>query len=124
MTLSAPTEANEQAAFVQYLALIGLKYSALPLSTYTTSQKQKALNARMGVRAGVPDMMVIIPPERAKGGHGRLLFVEMKRTVGGTVSPHQKLWIEALNGIGDGVVAVVARGFDEARAATEQYLAH
>lgn len=84
-----PSEDDEQATFVQYLELKGLKYSAIPNSTYTTSWSQKAKNTRTGLRAGLPDMLVIV--------NKQVIFIEMKRVKGGVLSPAQKDWIEALN---------------------------
>ena len=57
-----------------------------------------------GVTAGVPDLFV---PAWA-------LWVEMKRTQGGTVSPAQKDWIAYLEGIGHKVI--VGYGFEDAKA--------
>ena len=57
-----------------------------------------------GVSAGVPDLVV----------PAWLLWVEMKRETGGTVSPAQKDWIAYLQGIGHTVI--VGRGFEDAKA--------
>ena len=100
-----PLETDEQQAVVQYLELKGLKFSSIPNSTYTKSWKQKAKNKAEGLRAGLPDLLIVLP--------NLLLFIEMKRTKGGVVSPVQKEWIEALNKI-DGVKAIVCKGADEA----------
>jgi len=87
-----PTEAEEQAAVVQYCALKGLSLFHCPNSTYTTSWKQKAHNRAMGVSAGVPDLFIIVG--------NKLIAIEMKRLKGGTVSLAQKIWIAKLNAIG------------------------
>ena len=100
-----PLETEEQQVVVQYLELKGLKLSSIPNSTYTKSWKQKAKNKAEGLRAGLPDLLIVLP--------NLLLFIEMKRTKGGVVSPVQKEWIEALNKI-DGVKAIVCKGADEA----------
>lgn len=57
-----------------------------------------------GVSAGVPDLFV--PKWR--------LWVEMKKSTGGTVSPAQKDWIAYLESIGHTVI--IGRGFDDAKA--------
>ena len=57
-----------------------------------------------GVSPGVPDLFV---PEW-------LLWVEMKKATGGTVSPAQKDWIAYLEGIGHRVI--IGRGFEDAKA--------
>ena len=71
-------------------------------------------NRQMGVKSGVPDLMLPIP---RNGYHG--LFIEMK-TVGGRLSEHQKKWIEALNQLG--YLAVVAYGWEDARCKILNYL--
>lgn len=101
-----PTEANEQMAVVQWLEIKGLKFSAIPNSTYTTSWKQKRKNKDTGLRAGLPDLLICLP--------NKLLFVEMKREKGGTLSDCQREWIDALNLIGGNVEAIVCCGADEA----------
>jgi hypothetical protein len=101
-----PTEFAEQCSFVDWLEFRGLRYSAIPNSTYTPGWGAKMRNKRMGVRPGVPDLLVVIPKRC-------LVFVEMKRTKGGTVSKEQKEWIEALNEVNN-VEAKVCYGFDEA----------
>lgn len=71
-------------------------------------------NRQMGVKNGVPDLFLPIP---MKGYHG--LFIEMKAT-GGRVRPEQKNWIDALTAFG--YMAVVARGWKEARDVITDYL--
>lgn len=111
---STPLERHEQATFVDWLELQGLLFSATAQSTYTKSWSQKRLNHATGLRKGVPDMLVIIPPERAKNGSGAVLFIEMKRRKGGVLSPEQKVWIENIQAISGTVSAIVAKGADEA----------
>ena len=57
-----------------------------------------------GVSAGVPDLVV----------PAWLLWIEMKRESGGTVSPAQKDWIGYLENIGHQVI--MGRGFEDAKA--------
>lgn len=106
-----PTEAEEQIALVEWLELQGLRFTAIPNSTYTTSWSQKTKNRRTGLRAGLPDILILVAPSQAKDNLGRALFVEMKRLKGGTVSPQQREWIAALNGLqSPSVDSVVAHG--------------
>ncbi len=68
-------------------------------------------------------MMIIIErPESEKAGprNNILLFIELKRKIGGKVSQEQADWINALNKC-FGVVAVVARGFDHAKEIIDAY---
>ena len=70
---------------------------------------------RQGVKRGVPDLCLPVPRH---GRHG--LYIELKRTKGSTTSKEQKDWIGYLNDAG--YVAVVCKGFDEAKAAILEYL--
>jgi hypothetical protein len=106
------TEEQEQILLVKYLQKKGVRFSALPLSTFTKSWAVKMKNKRMGVNAGVPDLMVIIK--------NKLIFIEMKRQKGGQVSEYQKKWIEDLNNC-EGVSAFVCNGYDEAKAVIDKY---
>ncbi|WP_166792646.1 VRR-NUC domain-containing protein [Cryobacterium algoricola] len=100
---------------MQWLELQGLKFTSVPNSTFTKSWKQKSANTAQGLRAGFPDLIVLIPPARAKDGISRLLAPEMKRIKGGVVSPQQREWIAALNALGSvNIDSVVAHGSEEA----------
>lgn len=109
MTLPIPTEEVEQRTFVQWLELKHLPYFHVPNSTFTKSWSIKNRNTAMGVKAGVPDLFVVLP-------HG-LLAIEMKRTKGGVVSPAQKYWLNVLEKAG--VKTAVTKGAQEAMAVTE-----
>lgn len=115
MALEVPLEDDEQITFVQWLEPVGLRFTSVPNSTYTKSWKQKSKNYYTGLRAGFPDLVVLIPPARSKDGLGHFLCIEMKRRQGGTVSTVQKDWIAAINGLSSvNVEAVVCRGAQEA----------
>jgi len=100
------TEEQEQVILVNWLESNGYKFSALPLSTYTKNWGVKMKNKRMGVRAGVPDLMIIV--------NNRLVFIEMKRIKNSITSKFQKEWIESLNNC-NGVGAFVCYGAEEAK---------
>lgn len=98
-------------------------YSHIPQETFTKSWVTKNKNKAMGVRAGVPDMLIVFPH--------CVLFLELKRLKGGVVSEAQKAWIDAINRIEDTttyaqghsqVVAKVACGFDEAKTAIDNLM--
>lgn len=104
----------------EYLEVLKLQgkvvlFSHVPQETFTKSWVTKKKNKEMGVRAGVPDMLIVYPD--------RVLFLELKRLKGGVLSDAQKAWIEALNAVQipsmaaghQYVVAKVACGFDEAK---------
>lgn len=67
-----------------------------------------------GVLAGAPDILI---PHAQKGWHG--LFIEMKRTEGGSVSEKQKQVGKKLTE--NGYLVVVAYGADEAYEAFKSY---
>ena len=78
--------------------------------------KMEAMRLRLeGVCSGVPDLMIPTPRGQHHG-----LFVEMKRTKGGSVSKEQKDWIAYLQA--QGYQAIVCRGFEEAKRGIECYL--
>ena len=110
--LLCPTEYQEQCRVAEYMRTFysnvlffatgnGLK---LPIGLAVKFK-------RMGNNRGVPDL--VFPEQRLESNGYCGLFIEMKRTKGGVVSPVQKEWIEELNKI-DGVKAIVCKGADEA----------
>lgn len=113
MSLPVPTEEVEQRILVQWLELKGLKFTAIPNSTYTKSWSQKAKNTATGLRPGLPDLLIIV--------NGSLVFIEMKRTKGGVVSQAQKDWIAALNKVSN-VQAFICKGAEAAIKVVESYL--
>lgn len=108
-TKPIPTEYEEQCKFVQYLEILKKKgaikrFTAIPNSTYTKSWSQKHKNKASGLRSGLPDLFILTP--------NGSLFIEMKRTKGGTTSATQKEWIKDLND--SGIPTKVCKGYDEA----------
>lgn len=102
---NTPLESEEQRAIVDYCEIRGLKFSAIPNSTYTTSWKQKMHNKSVGLRAGLPDMVIIVGDT--------LLLCEIKRLKGGKLSEEQRGWIEALKKCNN-VEVIVSYGANEA----------
>ncbi|GAA1099671.1 VRR-NUC domain-containing protein [Tsukamurella spumae] len=120
---TTPLEREEQARLVAWLEDRGVRVTAVPNSTFTTSHKQKSINRATGLRPGFPDLIVLIAPSQSHDGRGYLLMPEMKRLKGGVVSPLQREWIAALNGLGtEQVESVVAHGADEAIEYVSGYL--
>jgi len=70
---------------------------------------------RLGVRPGVPDILL---PVARQGFHG--LVIELKRTAGGRISEHQKRWLERFQN--QNWRAVVCHGADEAIEIIKSYL--
>lgn len=68
-----------------------------------------------GMKKGVPDLCLPV----ARGGcHG--LYIELKRTKGGKVTPEQLEWVDALTR--QGYMAAVCRGWEEASDIITEYL--
>ncbi|MDR0325019.1 MAG: VRR-NUC domain-containing protein [Oscillospiraceae bacterium] len=113
-------EAGEQVALFQWARMMEKQHPELTLLHHIPnggSRKSAIEGAHLkaqGVRAGVPDICLPV----ARGGyHG--LYIELKAT-GGRVQDTQRVWIDAL--AAQGYKAIVAFGFEQARAAIEQYL--
>lgn len=116
MTNTTPLELTLTYQVADYLALlVQMKrvvcYAHIPQETYTKSWGIKMKNKKMGVHAGVPDMLIVYPHI--------VLFLELKREKGGTVSAEQKSWIVALQEAG--VEARIAKGWDEAKQIIDSY---
>lgn len=110
-------EQIEQEKLVKWLEYNLYTFTAIPLDTYTPSFAQKVKNKKIGVRAGFPDLCVILKRKS-------LLFIEMKlpkkqlknwklSTSNSKVSDYQKAWVEKLNEL-QNVEAFVAYWSDEA----------
>lgn len=118
-----PLEDEEQVEFVQWCEDRGIRLTSVPNNTYTKFHSVKRRNQLLGLRAGFPDLVVLISPDQSKDGEGYFLCIEMKRQKGGTVSDVQKAWHSAINGLNDlHVQAYVAKGKDEAVRIVSGYL--
>lgn len=104
-------EYDEQKLVVKYLELKGAKFTAIPNSTYTQSWGQKSMNKAMGVRAGLPDLFIIIKKQP--------FFIEMKKKKDGVISEEQKNWFEAIYEAG--IMSYVCNGFEEAKKVIDKY---
>lgn len=102
--LAPPSEHIEQREFVSWFRQThpGVRIFAIPNGEARSRAAAGRLKAE-GVSAGVPDLF--IPAWR--------LWIEMKRTKGGSVSAEQKEWIAYLQGCG--YEAVVCKGCEEAK---------
>ena len=109
-----PTERDEQIKLVKYLKFKKIPFYAVPNGGSRNPIEAKNMKAE-GVSAGVPDICIPVPNKKYHG-----LYIEMKRQRGGRVSEKQKEWIDRLNQ--NGYLAVVCRGFDEAKEVVESYM--
>ena len=114
-------EEQEQEIFVNWLESKHLKFSAIPNSTFTKSWSQKAKNKRVGLRKGLPDLLILVRKEQSAYDRTLMLFVEMKRLKGAGATPEQKEWIEVLNKH-DGIQAKVCRGAEQAKEFIKRFI--
>lgn len=125
---NTPLEHVEQVGFVDWIEtqneiarlkrlknLRPILFSAIVNGHWQQSQKQLNKLIAEGMRKGILDMVLIVPPERSKTGKRLMIWVEMKRQQGASVSDDQELWLEAINDIeGGNVGAFVCYGQKEA----------
>lgn len=106
---------NEIAALMKSRGLSPVLFSAIANGHYQQSIKQQNMLKAEGMNSGVPDLLFIVPSERAKAGIRLMIWIEMKRRQGGTVSASQQEWIDAIEAMdGGNIGAFVCRGSDEA----------
>lgn len=116
-----PTEAQEQEWLFQWAtAMSVVRWPELKLMFHVPNggSRNRIEAARLkaqGVKPGVPDIFL---PVARKGRHG--LFIELKRKVGGQVSPEQNKMLGELNR--QGFMAVVCKGWNAAADAIEDYM--
>ena len=87
-----PTEYEEQVELFEWIEKNKDAYKELEFIFATLNGVRLPMglamkSKRMGMKAGVPDIIFPIPR-----GHYHGLFIEMKRTKGGVVSPDQIKW--------------------------------
>lgn len=109
MTEIIPTEEQEQLALVQWLELHEIKYTHVPNEGKHKVQ-YRAKQKRMGVKPGVPDILIFDRPPLYPENVG--VAIELKRQKGGRVTPEQTTWLEDLKTRGWAVA--VCRGAMEA----------
>lgn len=96
-----------------------LVFSHIPQETFTKSWVTKKKNKAMGVRSGVPDMVIVFTRY--------VLFLELKKEKGGILSDAQLDWNVALHHIEDSredspVRYALSRGWAEAKKAIDQFI--
>lgn len=116
-----PTEDEEQITLFRWAELMAqTRWPELRLMYHVPnggkrSKAEAGIFRAMGVKPGVPDVML---PVARQGYHG--LYIEMKRTEGGRVSAEQRQWLDAL--AEQGYKTEVAYGWEQARKILEGYL--
>lgn len=114
------SEHQEQVSLFQWAEVMQGTYPVLRwMYAVPNGGKRNKITAAALKREGVrPGMLDIVVPCARGGFHG--LYIEMKRTKGGTVSKEQKEWLEYL--LEAGYLAVVCKGWEEAKEVIERYL--
>jgi len=114
-----PSEQDEQRALCKWLRLNNIPHFGVPSAQGMSQRAGRVAMARYinklkleGFSAGFPDMVIFLP--------NIVLFIEMKRQKGGTVSTVQKEWIKKINKT-NACHACVCKGFDEAVKIINQY---
>ena len=109
------TESQEQRQLIQWCRTDPRLQYMFHIPNETTEGVRWVIrNRQLGVKSGVPDLMLPIP---AGPYHG--LFIEMKSKTG-RASENQKRWIQALTDLG--YKAVICKGWIEARDVIVEYL--
>lgn len=80
-----------------------------------TLQASRMKQRGLGVRSGVPDLLLCLPRGRYHG-----LWIELKRVKGGVVSPEQVEFTQHLKSMS--YAAFVCRGHDSAERLISQYI--
>lgn len=104
-----PTEEQEQVWLAQYLDALRLVWWHTPNGGHRDIRTARKLAAH-GVKAGVPDVIIVSRPPRCPEARG--VAIELKRRKGGVVSDFQESWLTALEE--QGWKCTVARGWQEA----------
>lgn len=115
-----PTEDDEQKHLLEWAERQACAYPALRwLFHIPNGGSRHLLEAvklkAMGVKPGVPDLMLPVPRARYHG-----LYIEMKRSRGGTVNEAQAAWIAFLRS--QGYAVLVCEGWAEAQRALLWYV--
>lgn len=94
---------------VAYLRVRSIPFSHIGNETgHSPEAKRRAIRMKQqGTSRGFPDYVIALP------GVG-VIYIELKRRKGSTISPEQKQWIEVLNAC-PGAEARICKGFDECR---------
>jgi hypothetical protein len=112
--LPAPLEDQEQENLVQWLRLKGIRHNA----TANGGHRHKAVAGKLkaqGVVAGFVDITIWPYPNAPTLP---ILYIEMKRTKGGSISKEQQDWLDYFTKLqeqGYPVRGAVCRGFDQAQ---------
>ena len=103
-----PTEADEQRVLAAWLDAMGILWAHPPNSGYRAGLNRDAQVAsiagarlkRLGVKAGLPDILIFQVPPAEDYASVRGVAIELKRREGGAVSDEHKAWLKDLRDVG------------------------
>jgi len=104
-----PTEEQDQESLADLLDLIGVRWCHYPAEIKAKPQYM-AKRKRLGVKTGVPDVMIFHPPPNYPFSKGAV--IELKRIKGGRLSESQVDWLNVLSVLG--WKTAVCKGINEA----------
>ena len=118
--ITAPLEHDEQAALIDWTILMSRNWPELKLFYHIPNEGKRSPAAagrlkQEGMKRGVPDNCLPVPRGKYHG-----LYIELKRVKGGKPTPEQKQWVENLTG--QGYLALICKGWEEAAKVIERYL--
>lgn len=109
-----PSEDREQEVFVSWLRLTYKDFLIFSIPNGGSRNKIEASNLkRAGLLAGIPDLIVLMPNKQ-------IVFIEMKKRVGGKISPAQKIVIGIIESLG--FTVLIGYGFLDIKDKFEKYL--
>lgn len=119
-SLPVPTEDQEQIWLFEWALMAQGKYPDLAMMHHIPNggsrHKAEAVKLkRMGVKRGVPDISLPVPRHGCNG-----LYIELKRTKGGSVTKEQTAWMDALTR--HGYMVALCKGWEQARDVIIEYL--
>lgn len=113
---SSDGEAKEQMKFFAWLDKENI-LAFHPANGGRRDKREAYMLKLSGVKAGVPDVFVMVPNNYYAG-----LVIELKRKDGGVVSTAQEYWIDRLRE--NGYCVEVCHGYEEAKLVTLNYLSN
>lgn len=114
------TEAEEQKALMQWAKWQEGRYPELKMLMHIPNEGKRSKRygaelKRMGLKAGFPDLGLLVPNKKYAG-----LFIELKADKTKSMTKEQKEWLEKLNSYG--YKAVRCNGLEEAIQIIKKYL--
>lgn len=114
------TEAQEQKSLIEWAKWQEKKYPELKMLMHVPNEGKRSKRygaelKRMGLKAGFPDLGLLVPNKKYAG-----LFIELKADKTKSMTKEQKEWLEKLNSYG--YKAVRCNGSEEAIQIIKRYL--